>query len=168
MGHDYVDFAGRSVVFRDPMLNLVRCIMFRLATEPSTEIADAFRPRLQGALRDFYYICNGVFSDFKLDDLIPSSEDLTNFLDFLDVCADYVVANGPTLRQGFLNELVGDSDDWNCDVNIDYPLLGIGRLANLVTGAENCVPPGALSSWAFDDVSPRMKQERLSEHRKKS
>jgi hypothetical protein len=165
MGHDYVDYAGRTIVFRDPMLNLCRCIMHRLAHDPAVNIPYQFRPPLCKALDEFYYVCGGVFTNFALDTLLQSDLQVRSFLDFLDICATFVVEHGPILPQSLLNELVGDSDDWRSDVNIQYPLLGFGRLANLIVNAPPCVGNGVLSIWAFDELTPRMKQERLREHR---
>ncbi len=168
MGHDYLDYRGRSVVFRDGMLNLVRCIMDRMATDSSVFVSDTFRVRLRRTLAEFDYVCNGVFTDFKLDELLRTEADVREFLGFLDCCASFVVERGPILPQQWLNDLVGDSDDWPTAVDMIVPLLGIGRIANLVSGAEACVGGGVLSVWAFDDFSPRMKQERLSEHRRQN
>ena len=133
MGHDHVDYAGRSVVFRDPMLNLVRCIMDRVAHDPETSLPDCFRPRLLSRLSAFKYICNGVFTDLNLDDLLQSQHDIESFLCFLETCASYVVSRGPILGQAFSNDLVGESDSWNVDLDVSYPLEGLKRLVALVS-----------------------------------
>jgi hypothetical protein len=140
MGHDYVVYAGRSVVFRDPMLNLVRCIMDRVANDPATSLPDCFRPRLLSRLSEFKYICNGVFTDLKLDDLLQSHHDIESFLGFLKTCSAYVESRGPILGQALLNDLVGDSDGWNVDLEVSYPLEGLERLVGLVSG----VPPAGV------------------------
>ena len=142
MGHDYVDYAGRSVVFRDAMLNLVRCIMHRVANDPTTDIPAHFRPRLVSRLNEFSFVCNGVFTDFKLDDLLQSQRDVEDFLCFLKTCSSFVVRNGPVLGQDFLIDLVGDSDGWNVDLESDYPLLGLQRLVNLISGVAPPVDGG--------------------------
>ena len=143
MGHDWVEYAGRSVVFRDAKLNLVRCLMHRVANDPAANIPDHFRPQLVSRLNEFYFICNGVFTEFKLDDLLHSQQDVKDFLSFLNECDSFVVGHGPVLEQAFLNDLVGESDWWGVDLDADYPLRGLGRLANLVSGAELGVAGGA-------------------------
>jgi hypothetical protein len=117
--------------------------MHRVANDPSTNIPDRFRSRLLPQLNEFHKICNGVFTDFKLDDLLHSPEDVEDFLSFLNRCVSFVVSNGPVLRQDFLNELVEESDEWNVDLGMKYPLDGLGRLATLVSGAELGIPGDA-------------------------
>lgn len=143
MGHDSVIYAGRHVIFRDAMLNLVRCIMVRVANDPQAAIPNRFHERLLSTINEFKFICNGVFTDFKLDDLLQSEQDIEDFLGFVDTCAAFVVSHGPILGQAFLNELVGDSDSWNVDLEINYPLQGLARLAGLVSGAKPSVEGGA-------------------------
>ena len=125
------------------MLNLVRCIMHRVANDPTTNVPDHFRSRLLARLDEFYYVCNGVFTDFKLDDLLHSQQDVTAVLSFLNECASFVVGHGPLLGRVFLNDLVGESDRWDVDLDATYPLLGLGRLANLISGTELGVVGGA-------------------------
>jgi len=165
MGHDFVEYAGRSAIFRDPHLNLVRCTMLCVAEQ--RDYAEPFTSRLVDHLRDFYWIGNGVFSDFHIDQLLREPDDVRQFLAFLDDCATFLCDKGETLNQSTLNEIVGDSDKWDVDLSVEYPLLGLGRLANLVTGVRAAVMPGDKTAWSYDDLTRRMKQQRIIEHRAK-
>ena len=159
MGHDFVEYAGEAVVFYDAHLNLVRCLMLQVAKQRVGR--DRFTEELTCHLREFYWICNGAFSDFHLDRLLDGPQEIGLFLDFLDECAAAVCAQGDRLSADFLNAVVGSSDHWEVELPAEYPLIGLGRLANLVMRLPPAVRPGDPRSWSSDQLSRRMKQQRI-------
>lgn len=142
-----------------------------LTVAERTRQTDDFSERLAEHVRDFYWITNDIFSDLRLDALLATANDVVAFLKFLDDCARFLCENGPVMRCDFVNALVGDTDHWDVNVPVEYPLLGLGRIANLVTGALPAVSVGDTIAWHYGEVwspgelSRRMRQERIIEHR---
>ena len=111
----------------------------------------------------------GVFTDFKLDELLNTKSRRRQFLDFIDCCAESICAHGSSIAPEFLNRITKASrfDRWNTSISIEIPLLGLGRFANLVCGVPPALWCGDRKEWLHDDLSRRMKQERITEHRRK-
>lgn len=163
MGHDFVKYADRAALYRDPHLNLVRCIMLAVAEQREH---DAFGERLLTHLRAFEWLTNGVFTDFRLDELLKDKEDIEVFLKFLNDCATFLCGHGSILHSTTLAELVGDSDQWNCDLPVTYPLVGLGRLANLIVGSQPRVLMNYANVWNDDGISVRLKQQEIIDDRR--
>jgi len=169
LGHSLIEYDGNVAMFSDHWLHLVRCFLLKTARQVNANCPSTFLSEIIERLNRFEWLTTGVFSDLDLDSFICGDvQRLHLLLDLIDDSAALACENGSQLEPQLLNSVasLGGNEKWTHPIETELLLAGFGAVANLLMGLPSVYWYGQPISWRHDDLTRRMKQERLINHRK--